>query len=505
MRVLLIQSYLTAQIDNPGIFLQEPIGLLSIATYIENKLGDLVDIKVLDLFEQGKGRVNKNGDQLISGLNDEKKICEHIRDFNPDIVGITANFTTYFPDVIALGRIISSNFRETKLVLGGAHATMDAENILRHYSFFDYIVRREGESTFLELLLASMQHKNNNLSDIKGLTYREGGKIISNEDRPLIDDINILPMPDRKFINMDFYKECNCKTLAFARKTPVATIITSRGCPFNCIFCSTKNMWERKFRAFSAERVVAEIKHLYGNYGVKEFAIMDDQFIIDKKRVESICDYIIELNLDISFSMPAGTSIWIADENLLRKMKKAGFYRLCFPVESGNENTMKFIRKPINLSKVSNVVKLASKLGFWTSGNFIIGFPYETREEILTTIKYAYECGVDYPVFLIAQPFKGAELYDVFVKEELLKKHRGSHTAGTMYDSKCLRADEINELYQKAVKSMFRNKIKFYLKPANFYYYMFPKLRTYEDIKYFMKLLDIVVLNQKISKWFNKG
>ena len=500
MRVLLVQSFFSVQVDNPSLNLQEPLGLLSIATYIKNKLGDLVEIRVLDLYELGKGRLNRKGDQFIVGLNDERIICEQIENFNPDIIGITANFSAYFQDVITLGKIISTNFRNIKLVLGGAHVTMDAENILQKNPFIDYIVRREGEVTFLELLQTCMKRQNNDFSNIKGLTYREGERIVSNEDRPLINDINILPMLDRKFINMDFYKRVNCKTLAFARKTAVSIIFTSRGCPFNCIFCSTKNMWERKFRAFTPERVVAEIKHLYYTYGIREIAIWDDQFLADKKRVELICDKIIELNLDISFSMPSGTSPWLVDEGLLRKMKKAGFYRLCFPIESGNENTIKFIRKPVNLTKMGDLIKAASKLGFWTSANFIIGFPYETREEIMTTIKYAYECGVDYPIFFIAQPLKGAELYDVVVKEGLLKAEYDTDITTSKFDTKYLSVEEINELLQKARNGIIKTKIKFYLKPANFYYYLFPKFRTYSDIKFFITLFYAFFVKPKFVK-----
>jgi anaerobic magnesium-protoporphyrin IX monomethyl ester cyclase len=500
VRVLLVQPYITVDTDHTIKYLQEPIGLLSIATYIESELGDTVKIGLLDLFALGKGQLNKYENKFISGLGDEREICEHIRKFNPEIVGITANFTELFQDVIAIGKLFSTNFRNIKLVLGGNHATIDAKNILQKYPFVDYIIRREGEVTFLELIQTCMKKPNCDFSSIKGLTYREGEEIISNEDRPLIKDINILPMVDRELIDMDFYKEFNYKTLPIVRETPVSIMFTSRGCPFKCVFCSSKFMWEREFRSFTPERVLAEIKNLYHTYGIKEIAFCDDQFFVDKKRAETILDDIIDLNLGISFSVPSGTSSWILDENLLRKMKKAGFYRLCFPIESGNKNTVNFIKKPINLKKVLKIIKLANRLGYWTSGNFIIGFPHETREEIITTIKYAYECGVDFPIFFIAQPLIGSDLHEIVVSEGLLKKGiDDTNIAKSKFNTNKLSMDEINILYQGAVKGTIKNKIKFYLKPANFYYYLLPKLRTYRDIKYFMKLFYNMFIKSKLS------
>ena len=180
-------------------------------------------------------------------------------------------------------------------------------------------------------------------------------------------------------------------------------------------------MWGRQWRGRSAQNVVREIEELITNYGVREIAFYDDQFLVDKKWVHDICDLIIRRKLGIFLSLPAGTSVWMADEQLLRKMKKAGFYRLNFPVESGNLRSLSFIRKPVKLNSVTEIIKSACKLGFWTSANFIIGFPYETKDEIKQTIKFAYNCGVDYPFFFIARPFPGSEMYDIYKREGLLR------------------------------------------------------------------------------------
>ena len=275
--------------------------------------------------------------------------------------------------------------------------------------------------------------------------------------------------------------------------------MTSRGCPFNCIFCSTKMMWKRQWRALSAERVIEDIEYMVKNFGVREIIIYDDQFIVDKKRVHRICDLIIEKKLNITLSLPAGTSAWLLDKALLRKMKKAGFYRLCFPIETGNENTIKFIRKNINLNEVLKKIRLANKLGFWTQGNFIIGFPYETREEIEETIRFAYNSGLDYVVFYIAKPYAGSEMYEIYKKEGLLTKVGPcSDILVSDCDTKTMKASELNKIYSRAVKGYLPYKFVWYLKPYNFYNYLLPKFRTFQGISYSMKLFYLITTKKII-------
>lgn len=502
MRVLLVQSFVTTRIDTSLVNLIEPQGLLAIATYIEREMGDAVTIDILDLYEKGQGKLTRRGETLVIGMCDGDAICAEILKFNPDVLGVTSNFSDYFDDVVDLTKIVAGRFPDLTLVLGGAHVTVDADDTLRKNPHVDFIVRREGEITFKELL-AKLIEKDNDFSDILGLTYWMDGVVKSNPDRPLIRELDLLPVPDRKFINMDFYISLNRQVLPYARQHPIATIMTSRGCPYACIFCSTKNMWERRFRGRSAEKVAEEVKYLYDTYGIREFAIMDDQFIGKVKRVEEICHKINELNLgDISLSIPAGTSVWLVNEELLRLMKKTGFYRLNFPIESGNEKTVKFVKKPVNLALVKEMVRMANKIGFWTAGNFIIGFPYETQKDIRETIRYAFDCGLDLPIFLVALPFKGAEMYDIYLKENLLTETvTRTYATHSFYDTKYLKKEEINALWQEAQGSIIKNKIKFYLNPVNFYNHFWPKMKTYKDLKYLAKLFYVMFIFSPFQKF----
>lgn len=486
MKILLIHSYVTS--DSPHTVLTEPLGLACLAAYLSQH-----DVRILDLYASGFQEVKKVDSLFRRGLSDKEKIISIVADSNPDIIGITCNFTAYASDALEVAKIAKESRRDCLVVLGGAHASMEAENILREHDYVDVIVRGEGEVTFSEL--AGSVDEGVDFYNIDGLTYRdENGAVRSNPKRPLLADIDSLPVPDRSQLPMDVYRQTNSASMVFAKREPIATIVTSRGCPFDCVFCSTKVVWERKFRPRSAEKVVEEIEMLVDAYRVREIAIMDDQFIIDRARVHKICDLLIDRRLDVTLTVPSGTSIWLADEALLRKMRKAGFYRLCFPIETGNQNSLKFIRKPIDLAKAKETIRLANRIGIWTQGNFIIGFPYETREEIQSTIDYAFRSGLDYALFFIAKPYAGSEMFDIFKKEGLLTEiARGSNIETANYDTKTMRASELQSIRDRASNKYLVVKALYYLNPINFYNYLLPKISSKEDLVYAAKILFGIV------------
>jgi len=480
LKIILVHPYVTSRKDTG---LCEPLGLISIATYIKSIFNNTISIEILDLFALGKG-VSQNKDGIyINGLKDETFLKNFLNTKKPDIIGIQSNFTTYSHDSLEIAKISKSVCPNSLVLLGGAHVSMDSQKILENNFFVDLIIRGEGEITFKEIIDKKLL--NQPFETVDGLTLRSNNQIIMTKDRELIPDINILPILERSYIDVEFYKKMNEKMLPFTKNVPAATIMTSRGCPFNCIFCSTKMMWKRKWRPLSYEKVIQEIEQLVKNYGIKEIAIMDDQFIIDKKRVIRICEYLISQKLAVSLSIPSGTSIWLVDEELLRKMKDAGFYRLSFPIESGNAKTLSFIRKPINLGEVKQKIALANRIGYWTTGNFIIGFPYETHEEIEETIQYACNSGLDYAIFFIAKPYAGAELTDIFIKEGLMKDFvQLSDIEHSDISTKYFSSAQLNKYHQKAYRKFLIYKIIFYLNPLNFYRYMVPKLRSSADIRY---------------------
>lgn len=498
MRVLLIHTFISSQ--SAPAFMVEPLGLISLATYLEQKSGGEYNIRILDLYALGYENVVRKGDIFIRGLSQDDEIIKHVNLFLPEIVGISINFTSYSLDAYNVAKLIKRTFPFVKIVLGGAHATMEADSILREHDYVDYIVRGEGEVTFYELV--STIKNNGNISAIKGLSYKQNGVVIKNPERELIENLDDLPIPNREYVDMiKYFKTLEDVKGGFSKNIAVASMMTSRGCPFNCIFCSTKNMWKRRWRAHSAERVAQEIEELVFKYGIKEISINDDQFILDKKRVMKICDLVIKKKLKVIFVLPSGTSIWLMDYELMEKMKKAGFYRLCFPIESGNKNTLKFIRKPIDLDKTKKMIEVANKIGFWTTGFFIIGFPYETKEEIMETIKYAYNSKLDAINMYIASPYPGAEMYEIYRQEGLLDEDKECMSFfRSDLDTKTMKAEELQAIRVEAQKGYLMHRVKFLVNPINFYIYFLPKIQNLTDLKYAIKqFFRVRSINKNLS------
>lgn len=492
MKMLLIHPFLTtSNLNCPSQ--TEPLGLAYLAAYIRNEY----EVEILDLYAMGISRTTRIGNSYRFGVCDGDEIARLVADKCPDVIGITCNFTEYANDSLEVARIIKARFPGVLIVLGGAHASMDDENILRNNPAIDVVVRGEGEITLKALL--DVLKRNENIKQIDGISFRGGANaIVRNPPRPFISDLDSLPFPARDLLDMNVYKKINEVTFPFAKKLPILTMMSSRGCPFNCIFCSTKVVWGRTWRPRSPESVVAEIEHLVKTYGIKEVAMYDDQFIGKKARVGEICDLLIKNKIKLSISVPSGVSGWLLDEELLVKMKKAGFYRFSLSIETGNAATSKFIKKPVDFNKLKIAIEAGNRLGFWLQSNFIIGFPYETKKEIQETINYADTCGVDYAIFLIAQPYAGAEMHALYAREGLLKRTETQATNSSItsgnYDTMTLTAGEIQNIRDRAQAQFLKKKLLSYARPSNFYKYLFPKLfHMRGGVRYAGKLLRTVL------------
>jgi radical SAM superfamily enzyme YgiQ (UPF0313 family) len=242
--------------------------------------------------------------------------------------------------------------------------------------------------------------------------------------------------------------------------------------------------------------VFKEIEMLVSVYGIREFCILDDQFILKKERIHAFCDYFINKHLNIAFSNIAGLSLWLVDDvPLLVKMRQAGFYKLTLPIESGNPEIIQFIRKNIDLEQAGRVIRKANKLGYWTGAFFILGFPYETRKQILQTIAFAYKSQLDFAHFFVAQPYLGTELYEIYCKEGLLSKERmkSSFIFGAWHDTLELKASQLNDIQIKASQGWLIHKVKFYLKPKNLRSTLLPKFKTVADFRYSVGILGMLI------------
>ena len=495
--VLLINPYIGFKIGDFYRPLSEPLGLLYIASYMTQK-SDKYNIKILDLYALNPVKHKREGfdDKFYFGLTERNKITELVQNYSPDIIGISSQFTGYAEYSVETAKTVKESMPSVPVVIGGAHATFFAENILNKYNFVDFIIRGEGEISFFELCEAI--RTKSEITNISGITYRaQDNHIISNKNREPVENLDEFKIPERTLIDMNKYFDMSSDVFPGSCGYPVATMVLSRGCKFNCIFCSTKNMWANKWRSRSHDSIINEIEYLIRNFNVKEIAFVVDQILGDKKWFEKLLDIIILKKFKLTFQAINGLSVWLIDKNLLLKMKNAGFYKIALPIDTGNPNTLKYINKQqINLTEVKKTIELVHTFGFFSSANFLIGFPFETEEEINKTVKFAYTCGVDIIYFFIAKMHAGSDMYDKCTDIKLLENIETSGSwANVTNSSLTISSEKLSAILSKAQKHYFIYKCIFLLNPVNFYKHIFFKMIRIKNYILVFKFLKFKIKN----------
>ena len=373
-----------------GMDFLPPLGLMYIASYASKHTKN--EITILDCPLEKTSYDN---------LNDK------IRQINPDLVGITAMTFTLI-DVIKVAKKIKSINPNIKIILGGPHVNIYPEETMANEEI-DYIVLGEGEQPFVDLL--ENIGNTEKLKSVGGLVFRDGTNIINTGRRAFIADLDQLPFPARELTKYQQYFSI------IAQKNPTTTMFTSRGCPYNCLFCDRPHLG-KMFRARSADNVIAELEEIK-KLGIKEVFIYDDTFTIDRQRVIDICHKIIEKKIDINWDIRARVNT--VDEELLMLMKKAGCERIHYGVEAGTEKILKVLRKGITIPMVKEAFRLTKKAGIEAAGYFMIGSPTETITDIRETIKLAKELFPDYVHFTVLTPFPATDLYYKGLSERIIK------------------------------------------------------------------------------------
>jgi radical SAM superfamily enzyme YgiQ (UPF0313 family) len=296
-------------------------------------------------------------------------------------------------------------------------------------------------------------------------------------------------------------------------------IISSRGCPGDCCYCSIHSVWGNTWRGRSPENISDEMEFLVKTYGIKEFSFLDDSVACSKDRMRRICDEIIKRNLKISWSTPNGISHWTLDEALLDKMKASGCYRITFGMESGNLKTREFIgwKKNFSLEQAKRMTKYANKIGLWTISTFIIGFPHEDRNSINDTINYAIDSDTDFAAFFLLMPFPGTKVYEVFKSDGLLNfddlmdpsiENRdsqfaklGAALAQKGCDTKYFSQNELQLFLSNAYERFWKARFFSFLNPLR----IFRKINSPRGLKYALRITLIgakMKLNQLKHKKF---
>jgi len=459
-----------------------PLGLSYIAAVLEEN-GYVVQI--LDALAEGIYQIRRTDDGMIHVGLGESDIKRGIKTFGPDVVGISCPYTSSATEAHKVARMVKDVCPDAYVLFGGADASVRSKTILKDKNV-DIVVRGEGEMTCLEIV-DRIRH-GDDLTDIKGTTVRKKGEIVVNPPREFIQNLDALPFPARHLLPMDIYLK-DPRFHLYSMRSPRTTIITSRGCPYNCVFCSIHSVWGRKWRARSAKNVVAEIELLVKKYGVKEIAIMDDNFTLNKERVLEICEEILDRSLDVKLTTPNGIAIWRLDKEMLTKMRGGGYYRATFGIESGCKETLKFIRKPVNLNHALEIIDHCLDLGLWVHSTFVIGFPYEYHESIKETVEFAKNSGIDFATFYIATPYPGTDLLKICKKENLIKERAGSYASVSIpaYDTKYFTRQELRELVNEIQIDFIKHRALGYLRLRN-WVKLVRKLQSIDHIKYAIKI-----------------
>ena len=371
---------------------------------------------------------------------------------DPDIIGFSVLLSVAKEAPKIAERVKAENPNIT-VVFGSHHATFNAERILEKYPFVDIVVRGEGEHTSLEI--ARCLEKQRELDNVKGVTFRKNGMIVSNPDRPLNKDVDALPFPDRDLAGVQ-YKSTIFGVKINSRK--FTTMLSSRGCPFNCSFCGIRKFTRRAWRPRSVENVMAELEYLQSE-GYEQFLFADDNFTLDAKRVSKLCRSIKKEGMDIE---------WFCDSrvdhvsyDMFRDMVNAGCRCLFFGIESANQRILDYYRKGITPEQSEKAVRNARKAGIdIIVGSFIVGAPDETQREIVNTLQFANKLDIDVPDVNILGAHVGTDLWNDLVAKGLLNENE------QWEDEICIPRDVPTPVSYEEVRSLIFEYFRaFYLNP----------------------------------------
>jgi anaerobic magnesium-protoporphyrin IX monomethyl ester cyclase len=375
--------------------------------------------------------------------------------FGPHVVGITAT-TVQIESAWRVARELK-RLTDAQVVLGGPHPTvLPAESVEKPE--VDFVVRGEGEVTWTEL--CDRLERGASLAGLAGVTYQDQGEVVHNPDRPVIEDVDSIPFPAYHLFKMERYS--NLQPTLDDVDGPSYPMLSSRGCPYRCNYCS--QILPRGWRARSPESVVSEWRWLVEELGAAEIGVLDDSFNIDRQRALQICDLIIGQGLNhVPWIMINGIRANLADEELLGRMREAGCIRTAFGVESGNQQILDtVIHKQLTLDQVRAAFKAAKAVGMETIGFFIIGLPGETKETMEDTIRFACELDPVVANFSMATPFPGTRMYDQVLERGRLLVHDWHEFA--FFENKAqFETDEMPaELVEREWREAYR---RFYLRP----------------------------------------
>jgi len=417
MKILLINPQ--RMLKNPkNQYTSIPIGIISLASFLQI---NGYETRVLDTVGEDLKHFEPYNGVYRCGLPNHK-VCQELENFKPDIVGIAASFTPRFPNVVQIARLVKDFNKTIPVIVGGMHATVCPDEVLKELSI-DFVIMGEAEIPLITLI-EKLRNHNIKGEELHAISFRTPEGIWVSKERTLIDNLDAMPTPAFDLIPMEKYFRSGIKRDSLTEERRQVSVITSRGCPFQCTFCSSQSMWGNLCRQRSPMHILTEIEMLINSYGVKEIAFEDDNLTLNKDRIHELCREIIHRNLKFKWTTPNGIHIANLDLPLIRLMKSSGCRRLNFGIESGDPHILNDVmNKKISLDKVKEVVKMCSDEGITTLGYFVIGMPGETEESLKRTIDFATSLPLNEIGVFMATPFPKTELEKMCIDNNYLKKN----------------------------------------------------------------------------------
>jgi anaerobic magnesium-protoporphyrin IX monomethyl ester cyclase len=452
-----------------------PLGLMYIAAVLE-KGGHKVEI--LDTFMRATS-FWKTGDKVYAGMP-FKDIMQEIEQRKPDIVGVANPFTSQVENAIKVCDIVKRVDHGILTVVGGPHVSAAPEEFLKEANNADIVAIGEGEYTMLEI--ANCLESKMQFAKVQGIAYRRGKVVVKTGLRPLIENLDELPYPAYHLVDMEKY--LNPEKIEYRSfKDRSISMITSRGCPFNCCFCSVHLHMGKKFRAHAVDYVVNHVDYVVKQFRVKTIFFEDDNLTLDTRRFESICSKMIEKRIKVKWETPNGVRVDCLTPSLLEKMQRAGCQSVFFGVESGDQKILdNIIGKNLKLKDVVRVAKTCKAIGLKTGAFYIIGFPGEKRENMLRTVDFALRLEKEYGVgihLFFATPSVGTRLYEQCMQKGYIKKDSSFRAFAEARQARGMPMIETDDFSSTEVKEIAVDAVRRH-KKMNLYYHIKNPRKTLE-------------------------
>ncbi len=436
--------------NRPILGIQPPYGLMYLSAYLK-----------------------RSGHQVfvVDGLlSSQQYILEMIKKEKIDMVGISS-VSWNWSESKKLAHVLRKEYPYLKLAVGGAHVNSEQGKVLEECRYFDYAFYGDGEEVLSRVVSALSSGKKPELSD--GFALREGDRVIVSEKKAFIEDISGMLLPDRESLGFDNYRP---SPLSY-RRIPATAMFGSRGCPYTCTFCHT----EKRVRMRKAENLIEEIELLQKKYGIKEILFFDDTFTLDKKRIFEFCELIVKKGIDLSWCASVRSDT--VDPEMLKAMKRAGCWRLLMGIESGSQRILDLMKKRTTLQQIECAVDMINAAGIQVYGMFIFGFPTETFEEGLETIRFMKKLKLDYASVCGLTPFPGTEIYTQVAHEPGFKGFDYMNMFDISYVPTTMREEQVRDLLKRSLR-------EFYLRPS----YIARQIRTIRSMEDLMRYVRGFIL-----------